>query len=131
MIVMNTSWKPNQPAAPAEIITLKSAIDFDLPAPYVNMLLKFNGGEGEIDLPPLWLQLWSSDEVIANSREDIYKRDYPGCLFFASNGGMESLAMRKSSTNGVEIIMVDLIAGPESIEIVADDFDVFERALHL
>ena len=128
---MNTTWIPNQPAAPAEIEMLKSSVNFDLPDAYVKMLLKFNGGEGEIDLAPQWLQLWSSDEVIANSREDIYKRDYPGCLFFASNGGMESLAMRKSSPNGVEIVMVDLIAGPESLEIIASDFGVFERALDL
>ena len=128
---MNTTWIPNQPAAPAEIEMLRSSVNFDLPDAYVKMLLKFNGGEGEIDLAPQWLQLWSSHEVIANSREDIYKRDYPGCLFFASNGGMESLAMRKSSPNGVEIVMVDLIAGPESLEIIADDFNLFERALDL
>ncbi len=128
---MNTTWIPNQPAAPAEIETLKSSVNFDLPDAYVKMLLKFNGGEGAIDLAPQWLRLWSSHEVIANFREDIYTSDYPGCLFFASNGGLESIAMRKSSRDGVEIVMVDLIAGPESIEIVASDFGVFERALDI
>jgi len=126
---METNWTPNPPATSAEIDKLKAAAPIELPDAYLRILKRYNGGEGEIALPPMWLQLWSVDEVIENLSVEFYRKEFPGYFFFASNGGMESIAMRKSSLGAVEIVMLDAIAGLSSAEVIASDFASFGEAI--
>lgn len=126
---MDKNWTPNPPATSAELEKLKAAAPIKLPDAYVGMLRRYNGGEGEIALPPMWLQLWSVDEIIENPGVEFYKEEFPGYFFFASNGGMESIAMRMSPSGAVEIVMLDAIAGIRSVEVIASDFASFEEAI--
>lgn len=126
---MDKNWTPNPPATSAEIEKLQVAAPIELPEAYLGILRRYNGGEGEIAMPPMWLQLWSVDEVIENVGVEFYKKEFPGHFFFASNGGMESIAMRKSPSGAVEIVMLDATAGLSSAEVIASDFGSFEEAI--
>lgn len=126
---MDRNWTPKPPATSSEIEKLKAAVPIELPEAYLSILRRFNGGEGEIALPPMWLQLWSVDEVIENLGIEFYKKEFPGYFFFASNGGMENIAMRKSPSGVVEIVMLDAIAGLSSSEVIASGFGSFEEAI--
>jgi hypothetical protein len=126
---MDRNWTPNPPATSAEIEKLKKAVPFELPEAYLGILSKYNGGEGEIALLPMWLQLWSVDEVIESYGLEFFRKEFPGYFFFASNGGMESIAMRKSAYGAVEIVMLDANAGLSSAEVIASDFGSFDEAI--
>ncbi len=128
---MDRDWTPNPPATDIIIEKLVKAVDVELPNEYLGILRKYNGGEGDLALPPMWLQLWSVDEVIENYENDFYKTEFPGCFFFASNGGMESIAIRKTDSNKLDIVMIDPIAGIKSAESIAHDFQTFESAIGL
>jgi len=123
------NWTPNRPASDDDIAKLMHSIKVELPEVYLDLLRRYNGGEGEIALPPVWLQLWSIDEVIENNGLDLFMGEFQDYLFFASNGGMESIAMRKSPSGTMEIIMLDMIAGLSSVEVISDDFVMFEKAI--
>ncbi len=122
---------PNPPASEKLIVNLVRSVNIELPAEYLDILRKYNGGEGDLALPPMWLQLWGIDEVMENYESEFYKKEFPGYFFFASNGGMESIAMIKTNNNEMKIVMVDPIAGINSTEIIAQDFLTFERAIGL
>jgi len=123
------NWTPNQPASDNDIAKLIHTIKFELPEVYLDLLRRYNGGEGEIALPPMWLQLWNIDEVIENNGLDLFMGEFHDYFFFASNGGLESIAMRKLPSGTMEIIMVDMIAGLSSVEVISDDFVMFEKAI--
>lgn len=126
---MNKNWTPKPPATSDEIDKLKRSVRIDLPKTYLDMLRHYNGGEGEIALPPMWLQLWCVDEVIENYGIEFYEKQFPGYFFFASNGGMESIAMRRTQSGTIEIVMLDAIAGLSSVEVIATDFGSFESTI--
>jgi len=126
---MSTDWDSNPPATEDEIKHLKEAVNFNLPEGYTSILKKFNGGEGELNLPPMWLRLWDIEEVIENLEIELYKEELPSLFFFASNGGMELIALREISFSQTDIVMVDPVAGIESIESIALNFNEFENAI--
>ena len=80
-------------------------------------------------MSPMWLQLWSVNEVLEYYNSESLLREFPDYFFFASNGGMETIAVYKSSTGSMEIVMIDAIAGIQSVEVIAKDFGEFEDAI--
>lgn len=122
-------WHAGAPATEAEIEKLTAVVGFDPPARYLDLLRCGNGGEGPLALSPLWLQLWSVEEVVDFSRFTLYRRRFPGYFFFASNGASENLAMRRSRDGLLEIVTIDITMGIESAEVIATDFDAFVGAI--
>lgn len=122
-------WIAKPPAGETEIEKLKSVIRFEFPAEYLDLLRRGNGGEGPLALAPLWLRLWSIEEVIEYSRWKLPAWRFPGYFFFASNGGPESIAMRRTADGAVEIVMIDTLMGLDSAEVIATRFDSFVNAI--
>ena len=125
---MELNWEPNPGATEDEISSIVAKIKKPLPEDYLNLLRKNNGGEGDLGLEPTWLQLWCIKEVIENNQAEPFI-DYPEYLFFASNGGMESMAFKFDNTTNTEIVMIDLIAGIDSSQTIANNFNEFIKAI--
>lgn len=126
---MTEYWIARPPAGAKEIEKLKSVIRFELPVEYLDLLRRCNGGEGPLALAPLWLQLWSIDEVIEYSRWKLPAWRFPGYFFFAANGGPESIAMRRTAGGALEIVMIDTLIGLDSVEVIATDFATLVDAI--
>lgn len=122
-------WMAKPPADETEIAKLTSVVRFEWPAGYLDLLRRSNGGEGPLALAPLWLQLWSIDEVIEFSRRKLPAWRFPGHFFFAANGGPESIAMRRGMDGALEIVMIDTLVGLDSAQVIARDFDTFMNAI--
>ncbi|MEK8019095.1 MAG: SMI1/KNR4 family protein [Candidatus Parabeggiatoa sp.] len=125
---MNGTWEPNTGATEDEISKLVVSTSKQLPEEYVNLLRTYNGGEGDLALDPMWLQLWPINDVVENNSVEPFI-DYPDYFFFASNGGMESIAFKLGRSNKNEMVMIDLIAGIDSCTIIATDFSEFISAI--
>lgn len=126
---MTEYWMAKPPASESDIEKLQQVIRFVLPPEYLDLLRRGNGGEGPLALSPLWLQLWSIEEVIEFSRWKLPAWRFPGCFFFGANGAAESIAMRRTPDGGLEIVMIDTLAGPDSTEVIATDFNAFTNAI--
>ena len=125
---MELNWEPNTGATEDEISSLVAKIKKPLPEDYLDLLRKNNGGEGDLGLEPMWLQLWCIKEVIGCNQLEPFI-DYPEYLFFASNGGMESMAFKFDNITNTEIVMIDLIAGIDSCQTIANNFIEFTEAI--
>lgn len=125
---MEINWEFSEGASEREIAKLISSVEIQLPDAYLNLLRKHNGGEGDLSLEPVWLQLWSIDEVIDTCHAKSFV-EYPGFFFFASNGGLESLAFKIEDENCIEIFMFDPIEGVSSGIKIANNFAEFEEAI--
>jgi hypothetical protein len=123
-------WVPRAAATNRQIDALRKTVGFALPSRYVEFLLESNGGEGELALAPLWLQLFDA-EMVARIAGDKFTREFPGLFFIGSNGGLEYIAFDMRGPFPWPIVMVDPIAGLESAEKVADSFDAFIEAIGL
>jgi hypothetical protein len=120
------NWTRSRPATESEIADLVRSVDFDWPAEYLDLLRFSNGGEGELALPAMWLQLYAASTVIEMGNEDFYQSEFPDHLFFASNGGVEMIAFDRSKKL---IVMIDPISGPESAVEIAQNMDRFINAI--
>ncbi len=125
---MKLDWSPNKGASEEEIEYLVSNVNHKLPEGYLELLRKFNGGEGELALEAMWLQFWSISEVVELQFIEPYS-DYPELFFFASNGGIESIAFKTDNQTNLEVVMLDLIDGIESTTIIANSLTEFEDAI--
>ena len=65
---MEINWEPNAGATEEEIAILVAKTRKPLPEDYLNLLRKHNGGEGDLALEPMWLQLWCIKDVIENNQ---------------------------------------------------------------
>lgn len=122
-------WIANPPATESDIEKLQAVIRFDLPPEYLDLLRESNGGEGPLALAPLWLQLWTVDEVVEFARWKLPAWRFPGHFFFAGNGAGESIAMRRVNDGQIEIVMIDTLMGAESTQVIAGSFAEFLRAI--
>ncbi len=122
-------WVGKPPATDAEISGLVSAIEIELPEEYLELLRTCNGGEGELALAPLWFQLFAITDAIEMATSEFYRTQFKGLFFFGSNGGLESIALDMRGQRPWPIVMVDCIAGIESAETIAPNFDAFVDAI--
>lgn len=123
--VLSREWRPQAPATPSEIDELLTALPFELPREYVELLRVSNGGEGELALSPLWFQLFDTRLALHLWNDQHRRTSHPGLYFFGSNGGLESIAMDMSQSEPWPIIAVDAVAGPESSLVIANSFAEF------
>jgi hypothetical protein len=124
-------WAAKAPASEAEIAFLELKARADLPAEYLELLRFSNGGEGPLALPPLFFQLYSTEDCIALCHDSESVEQFPAFMFFGSNGGMESIAFDLRVGPPSPIVMIDRIAGPASAEQIAADMDTFIEAIGL
>lgn len=122
----SATWAPEPGATPDEIAALRGRFPF-LPQDYLSLLEACDGGEGELALPPRWLQLWSARGAseMSEHAQDLW----PGLFAFASSGGIETIAIDRRRPEPWPIVMLDAIAGVESIEVIATDWPGFGSAI--
>ncbi|HLO62103.1 MAG TPA: SMI1/KNR4 family protein [Azonexus sp.] len=125
--VSRDGWLAAEPAPPDQIEGLLRTYP-DLPTDYISLLLISNGGEGELNLLPQWLQLYDA-KFVANLASDVISKWHPGFIFFASNGGLETIAFDTRGSKPWPVVMVDTIAGPESAVVIAQSFSSFIEAI--
>lgn len=127
--VPGRKWHRENPATIDDISKLHTQLPFQAPDSYINLLMFSNGGEGELALPPLWLQLFDIQFVIQFWQDSHYRKEFPYLFFFASNGGLESIAFNMEGQEPWPIVMVDCIAGLESAKQIANNIEEFIQAI--
>jgi hypothetical protein len=135
-------WTARPPADDAKIAELVSQAQVFLPIEYLDLLRTTNGGEGDLALAPLWVQLYSVEECI----EILHDPSMKDCLHipqssdgptppyffvFAGNGGLETIAFDLRIGPPWPIVMIDPIAGSDSAEQIAPDIASFINAIGL
>jgi hypothetical protein len=112
---------PGPPAAPDAIAELLSVAQFQLPNEYVELLGFCDGGHGELNAPPLYLEINSISEAIGYNQSEFRRNVFNEFWFFGGNGGLELVAFDLRQGPPWRIVMIDPIAGPSSAEIIAED----------
>lgn len=129
IVLAAPEWSGEPGASYEEIESLKAALPFEPPTEYVDLLRVSNGGEGELALPPLWFQLFDVNFALQLWSDQHYRNEYPNLYFFGSNGGLESIALDMSQPKPWPVVMVDCVAGLESLEIIAPNMASFIYAI--
>jgi hypothetical protein len=113
--------------APAQTIEdLRAAAPSELPESYLELLSFSDGGEGPLPVNPLNLCLDPVQEVITRIANGNYGQpEFDGFLIFGGNGGGEYLAFDMRQGTPWPVVTIDMVAGRESAEAVASDFDNF------
>lgn len=118
-------WDGNSPATQAQILELRKVVEFDLPPSYVELLLACNGGEGELALDPFWFVLFDTGFTQEMATDAFYLSEFKGLFIFGSNGGGETIALDIRGHEPWPVVMMDCIAGMDSIRSVATSIDEF------
>lgn len=123
-------WSRADPASEAEVAALIEQTRIEWPLPLINLWRFSNGGEGELALPPMWFALWKTSEVRELDTDSKLDDSFNEFQFFGTNGGLESIGLdlRKPP---LPVFMIDLIAGVESLEYIAEDAFEFVNAIGL
>lgn len=119
-------WFGVSGATTEELSRLRAAAPDDLPVRYLNLLAFSNGGEGPLAINPYNLCL-DAAETVADTigSKNHGQADLQGFLVFGGSGGGEYLAFDTRSGAPWPIVMIDMVAGGGSAEIIAPDFDAF------
>lgn len=105
---------------------MRVAASSGLPESYLALLSFSDGGEGPLSAQPYNLVLDPVQEVIARIDCRNYgQADFDGFLIFGGNGGGEYLAFDTHQTTPWPVVSIDMVAGRDSAEEVAPDFDSF------
>ena len=119
-------WHAAAGASASAIEELRAAAPITLPEGYLRLLSFSNGGEGPLPVNPLYFQLDAVDWVLAGLASSNHGRpDLEGFLIFGSNGGGEYLALDTRHGAPWPVVTIDMVAGSDSAEVVAPDFDNF------
>lgn len=119
-------WYPAAGASAQIIEDLRASALEELPGSYLQLLSVSNGGEGPLPVDPFNLCLDPADEVMARLGNGNYGQpDFDTFLIFGGNGGGEYLAFDMRHGAPWPVVTIDMVAGPESAEVVATDFDTF------
>lgn len=119
-------WYAVPGASPDTIQELRNAAPRDLPGSYVALLSFSDGGEGPLSVQPYNLVLDPTQEVICRIANRNYGQpEFDGFLIFGGNGGGEYLAFDMRQGTPWPVVSIDMVAGRNSAEQVANDFDSF------
>jgi hypothetical protein len=119
-------WHAATGASVDAIEELQTAAPICLPNSFLRLLLFSNGGEGPLPVNPYYFQLDAAQEVKASIASGNHDRpDLEGFLIFGSNGGGEYLALDTRKGAPCPVVTIDMIAGADSAEVIAPDFDNF------
>ena len=119
-------WFSKPPASEGELAEIRRVLPATLPPVYFDLLAESNGGEGPLPVNPYIFCLYPVVTVSDAFRSRNYDRpDLDGFLVFGSDGSRELIAFDMRSGLPGAIVTIDIVAGPESAEIVATSFDEF------
>lgn len=119
-------WFTVDGAAAEELSRLRAVAPHDLPERYLDLLAFSNGGEGPLPSKPYNLCLDSAGTVAETIGSANYgQADLQGFLIIGGNGGGEYVAFDIRSGAPWPIVMIDMVAGGDSVEVIAPDFDTF------
>ena len=116
-------WYRMDGASAQAIEELRAAAPKELPESYLALLSFTDGGEGPLPVNPFNLCLDPAREIIARLAND--QSEFDGFLIFGGNGGGEYLAFDIREGDPWPVVTIDMVAGRESAEVVAHDFDNF------
>jgi len=123
--LLRREWHAEPGAAEDELTSLETALPFQLPSNYRELLIASNGGEGPLAVSPLRLCLYDVAFAKEIWRDPFYREQFADYFFIGSNGGGESIGIEISSGKAGCIVDIDCIAGEESKEVIARDFCEF------
>jgi hypothetical protein len=129
MIADNREWHPQQGASAEEIAAARGSSPKQLPDSYFALLAHCNGGEGPLPVSPYYFILDPANEASSGSLVRAHGLD--GLFVIGGNGGGELIAFDLREENPWPIVHVDMIAGADSIETIATDFDEFVAMIGL
>lgn len=119
-------WRRLTGATVEELSHVRAAAPKGLPERYLDLLAFSNGGEGSSGIQPFHLQLDSADVVVETINGANHGlAELHGFMIFGSNGGGEYLAFDTRGVGPWPIVMIDMVAGVDSAEVVAPDFESF------
>lgn len=126
------NWYANAPATLDELSEIKEAFPSTIPSAYFDLLAESNGGEGPLPVNPFNFCLDSAATVLDAFRSRNYGRtDLDGFFIFGGNGSRELIAIDMRNDNFGVIVTIDIVAGPESAEVVATNFEAFVSLIGL
>lgn len=131
MIPSDREWYRVPGAAQDLIDCLRSTTPVELPSGYYELLRFSNGGEGPLAVQPFYFQLDPAEYMLETIRNGTHEEFFPGFLMFGSNGGGEFVAFDLRGSSPWPVVYIDMVAGPESVELVAPDFDGFVELIGL
>ncbi len=118
---LTSNWLRSAPAPRTLIDKLCQECPFPIPSGLLALWAYSNGGESDhLDLPPGTFVLDRIEEAIATLTREFECSEFPGLLFFGGNGGLERLALDYRNSTSPQVVMVDPIAGIESVEVIAN-----------
>lgn len=118
-------WRSEAPSNDEAISKLRQSARCELPTEYVELLRCCNGGEGELDAPPLWFCLDTIDESIEHNQMWTKEGQHQSFWFFGGNGGLETIGFDLREGPPWPIVMIDCIAGDDSAKRIAADISEF------
>ena len=119
-------WFSKPPASEDELAEIRRTLPSSLPPIYFDLLAETNGGEGPLPVNPYNFCLDPVVTILDAFRSRNYGRpDLDGFLVFGSDGSRELIAFDMRGGLPGAIVTIDMVAGPESAEIVATNFDEF------
>ncbi len=122
-------WTARPPAREQAIERLRQNAPGPLPDEYVDLLRYTNGGEGPLNLPPLFFMLYEAEYTDELNQSADQRELYPGYFVFGSNGGMESIAFDTRGREPWPIVMYDPVAGFDSAVTIAKNMKEFIAAI--
>jgi hypothetical protein len=119
-------WHTKSGASPEELAQLRESAPENLPSRYLDLLTFSKGGEGPLAVNPFHFQLDPATVVADTIRcENHGQADLKGFLIIGSNGGGEYVAFDTRGRTLWPIVAIDMVAGGDSAEVIAPDFDAF------
>lgn len=125
-------WHANEGASLEELAKLQESAPAGLPSRYLDLLTFGNGGEGSLAVNPFHFQLDPATVVAETIRCGNHGQDdLDGFLIIGSNGGGEYIAFDTRGGAPWRVVTIDMVAGGDSAEVIAPDFDMFYELIGL
>ena len=115
-------WLSHEGASPELLGELSSNVG-PLPAPYLELLRRGNGGEVRLKVSPLNFCLDSAESALDYWQSGAYTAT--SVFVFGGNGGGSLLAFDLSAPGKWPVVCFDPIDPEGSLEVVAPDFESF------
>jgi hypothetical protein len=118
-------WHKVEGASSAAIEQLKVVAPVALPESYLSLLSISNGGEGPLPVQPLWLCLYSAEEVVQIEQAGTFREFFSKLFVIGGNGGGEAVALDLRGTEPYPLVAFDManINLSESVQTIAPSFD--------
>ncbi|MES2826373.1 MAG: SMI1/KNR4 family protein [Pseudomonadota bacterium] len=118
----NVQWYKSEGASEFEITKLRILVNFELPQAYIELLRFSNGGEGSLNVQPLYFVLDSVENAISYFESEASKV-FSSYFVFGGNGGGEFLAIEKQT--GAVVSINSCNSNTEEVGRVARSFSKF------